>query len=194
MIRVLLFVILVFLLAAGFAWLADRPGDVVLDLGGYEIRTSLLVAAAALIALIAALGLIGAAIRAVVRAPRSVETFLGNRRRDRGYRALSAGMIAVGAGDPRAARRAADEARAHLGDAPLALLLSAQAAQLAGDGDRARIAFEALSARRDTRILGLHGLFVEARRQGADEAARHFAEEATSASPRIGWAGTALFE
>src|SRR5262249_26970457 len=36
--------------------------------------------------------------------------------------------------------------------------------------------------------------FVEARRQGEHEAARHLAEEAARVAPRIGWAGTALFE
>ena len=121
--------------------------------------------------------------------------FFGNRRRDRGYRALTAGMIAVGAGDVRAARRAAVESRSLLGEEPLVLLLSAQAAQLAGDGDGARTSFEALERRPETRVLGLHGLYVEARRQGEHEAARHFAEEAASGhSPRIAWAGAALFE
>ena len=34
-------------------------------------------------------------------------------------------------------------------------------------------------------MLGLHGLFVEARRQGEHAAARHFAEEAMRLAPRI---------
>ena len=38
MARVLVFVIVVFLAAAGFAWLADRPGAIVLTWQGYEIR------------------------------------------------------------------------------------------------------------------------------------------------------------
>jgi HemY protein len=104
-------------------------------------------------------------------------------------------MIAVGAGDVRTARRASAESLAFLGkDEPLVLLLSAQAAQIAGDGAAARTAFEALAAAKDTRVLGLHGLFVEARRQGEHTAARHFAEEATRLQPQIGWAGAALFE
>ena len=45
MIRVLVLVAILFLLAAGFAWLAERPGDLVLTWQGYEIRTSLMVAA-----------------------------------------------------------------------------------------------------------------------------------------------------
>jgi HemY protein len=194
MIRVLLYVILVFLLAAGFAWLADRPGTIVLTWQDYEIRTSLMVAAVVFIVLVAALALLGAVIRSLVKAPDMLGRFLGTRRRQRGYRALSSGLIAIGAGDLRTARRAADESRSLLGEEPLTLLLAAQAAQLAGETDRARAAFETLAGRPDTKVLGLHGLFVEARRQGEDEAARHFAEEAMRAAPRIGWAGTALFE
>ncbi len=194
MIRVLFYIVLVFLLAIGFAWLADRPGVIVLTWQNYEIRASLMVAAIALLALIAALAFLGAIVRGVLRAPDMLGRFLGTRRRERGYRALSTGLIAVGAGDARTARRAADESTSLLGHEPLTLLLTAQAAQLAGDGDRARVAFEALAAKPETRVVGLHGLFIEARRQGEDQAARHFAEEAMQASPRTGWAGTALFE
>ena len=194
MIRLLAIVVLIFAAAAGFAWLAERPGGLVLAWQGYEIRTSLMVAAIGVALVIAAIAFIGALVRWVISTPQSVGHFLGARRRDRGYRALTRGMIAVGAGDVRAARRAAQESQTLLGKEPLVLLLSAQAAQIAGDGAAARTAFEALSAEHDTRVLGLHGLFVEARRQGEHAAARHFAEEATRLQPKIGWAGTALFE
>ena len=195
MIRVLLYVIAVFLLAAGFVWLAERPGELLVTWQGYEIHTSVMVAVVGVAVLIAVLALIGAAIRAIVRTPQAVGHFFGARRRDRGYRALTRGMIAVGAGDTRAAQRAAHESQSLLGERePLVLLLSAQAAQIAGDGGSARSAFTSLSENPDTRVLGLHGLFVEARRQGEHAAARHFAEEAVRVAPRVGWAGTALFE
>jgi HemY protein len=194
MIRVLVYLVIVFAVAIGAAWLADRPGEVVLHWQGYEIRTSLLLAAAGVLAVMAVIGIVWALFRAIIRAPRSFGTYLGRRRRDRGYRALTTGMIAVGAGDARAARKAADESRTLLGPEPLVLLLTAQAAQLGGDGAAARGSFEALAARPDTRLLGLHGLFVEAERQEQHEAARHFADEAAGATPRVGWAGTALFE
>jgi HemY protein len=194
MVRVIFYVVLVFLVAAGAAWLADRPGTIVLAWQGQEIRTSLAVAALAFVVLIGLLALIGAVIRAILNSPRTFGEYIGARRRDRGYRALSAGMIAVGAGDARLARRAAEESTGLLAGEPLTLLLTAQAAQLAGDGDGARMAFEALAEDRGTRVLGLHGLFVEARRQGEHAAARHFAEEAARVAPQIGWAGTALFE
>jgi HemY protein len=194
MIRVLVYLVIVFAVAIGAAWLADRPGEVVLHWQGYEIRTSLLLAAAGVLAVMAVIGIVWVLLRAIIRAPRSFGTYLGRRRRDRGYRALTTGMIAVGAGDARAARKAAEESRTLLGAEPLVLLLTAQAAQLAGDGAAARSSFEALAARPDTRLLGLHGLFVEAERQDQHEAARHFADEASGATPRVGWAGAALFE
>jgi HemY protein len=194
MIRVLVYVALVFVAAAGFAWLAERPGNLLLTWQGYEIRTSLMVAAAAAAIVIAAIALLGAIVRAIVNTPGALGRVLGARRRDRGYRALTRGMIAVGAGDVRAARRAARESRSLLGGEPMVLLLAGQAAQIAGDDAAARTAFESLADDPETRVLGLHGLFVEARRQGEHGAARHFAEEAAALAPRIGWAGTALFE
>src|SRR5437867_4355772 len=137
MIRVLFFVLLLFALALGFAWLAERPGDLTILWQGYQIRTSLIIATAGLVLGAAVLFVIGALVRAVIRTPRSVGEFFGGRRRDRGYRALTRGMIAIGAGDPRAARRASEEARALLGGEPLVLLLTAQAAQIAGDASAA---------------------------------------------------------
>ncbi len=195
MIRVLLYIVVVFLLAAGFVWLAERPGALLIDWQGYEIRTSVMVAVVAAGVLIALIAILWSLLRAVLRMPQAVGNFFGARRRDRGYRALSRGMIAVGAGDKRAAQRAARELQNLLGkQEPLALLLSAQAAQIAGDVKAARSAFTALSETAETRVLGLHGLFVEARRAGEHGAARHFAEEAMRLSPRVAWAGTALFD
>ena len=60
------------------------------------------------------------------------------RRRAKGFAAVSRGMVAVGAGDPRSAKRHADDASRLLGDEPLALLLKAQAAQMTGDRVRGR--------------------------------------------------------
>ena len=45
MIRVVIFLVLVGLLALGAAWLADRPGDVVVTWQGLRIETSVMVLA-----------------------------------------------------------------------------------------------------------------------------------------------------
>ncbi|MHA1158505.1 MAG: heme biosynthesis protein HemY [Alphaproteobacteria bacterium] len=194
MIRFLLYLGFIFLLALGFVWLADRPGDLALHWQGYEIRTSLVVAAVGIVVVVAALALLGAIVRMALQAPGNVRRAFGARKRDRGYRALTRGMIAVGAGDTRGARRAAQESRTLLGSDPLVMLLAAQSAQLTGNRTAARTAFERLADNHDTRVLGLHGLFVEAQRQGEHAAALHFAEEAHHLSAQIPWAGQAVFD
>jgi HemY protein len=116
------------------------------------------------------------------------------RRRARGFQAISRGMVAVGSGDQRTARRYADDAQKLLGQEPLALLLKAQAAQMAGDRPGAEGAFKQMLNEPETQVLGLRGLFVEARRKGDGAAARAYAAEAARLAPSVPWAGEALLE
>ena len=182
------------MLAAGFAWFADRPGDVAIAWMGYRIETSVMVAAFALAALVIALILLWSIVRGIVRSPEQVSLFFRHRRAVKGYLAITRGLIAIGAGDLRIARKAADDAaRLSPGD-PLALLLTAQSAQMAGDRDGAEQAFRAMTKRDDTKLLGLRGLYIEAQRRDDPQAARLAAEEAAKASPAPAWAGQAVLD
>jgi HemY protein len=194
MIRVALYLIVVGLIAYGVALVADRPGDVVVTWQGWRIETSLLVLAAAVIAAVAVLSLIFAVIRSVARSPMVLARLLRNRRGVRAYEAISQGLIAVGAGDVAAAQRFTADAQRLAPGEPLALLLSAQAAQLVGDRDSAERAFRTMAGRPDTKALGLHGLFIEAQRRNDVGGARAYAEEAARIAPSLGWAGTAVLE
>ena len=194
MIRVVLFFILVGLFALGVAWLAERPGDVAITWQGWRIETSLLFAVAAIAALIVVATLLWSLIRALLRAPSSVAAYLRERRQRRGFAAISRGLVAVGAGDARAAQKFAQEAERKIPAEPLALLLNAQTAQLAGDRAAAERAFRAMARRGDTKLLGLRGLFVEARRRDDLDAARAYAEEAANTAPALAWAGQAVLE
>jgi HemY protein len=137
-------------------------------------------------------------VRAIVRAPDALARRRRARRGARGYRALSHGVIAVGSGDVRAARRFTQEAGRFAPGEPLTLLLRAQAAQLAGDRADAAASFQQMAERDDTRALGLHGLFVEAQRRNDAAAALFYAEEAAKQSSGpgsvSGWAGQAVLE
>jgi len=194
MIRVVLFLLAVAVLAAGFVWLADRPGDVAVTWMGYHIETSVMVAALAVAVLAVVLMALWAIVRGIMRSPEQAALFFRHRRAMKGYLAISRGLIAVGAGDLRSARRSADEAaRLSPGD-PLALLLSAQSAQMAGDRGGAERAFREMTRRDDTRLLGLRGLYIEAQRHADAQAARLAAEEAGKASPAPVWAGQAVLD
>jgi HemY protein len=194
MIRVVIFLVAVALAALGTAWLADRPGDVVITWLGYRIETSVmvLIVAVAAVALVAIV--LWGLLRALWRSPANVAFFLRHRRSARGYQAISRGLIAIGAGDLKAARRLAAEARRYAAAEPLALLLAAQTAQLAGNRPAAEVAFRKMADHAETRLLGLHGLFVEAQRRNDRAAARAVAEEAVRANPAAGWAAQAVLD
>ena len=44
----------------------------------------------------------------------------------------------------------------------------------------------------ETKLLGLRGLYIEAQRVGAREAARHYAVEAAKEAPQLEWASSAV--
>ncbi len=194
MIRVVVYLVIVGLVAVGAVWFAEHPGDVAITWQGRRIETSVMVLVVAVAALAAAAMMAWSLVRAVVRAPAMLARHLAHRRGVRGYRAVSRGLIAVGSGDVGAAKRYADEADRLIPREPLTLLLAAQSAQLAGDRAGAAARFEAMAGRDDTRLLGLHGLFIEARRRNDPAAALIYAEEAANEGAAPGWAGQAVLE
>lgn len=196
MLRVLFFLVLVFLVGLGFAWLADRPGELLVTFNGYQYQVSLMVAAALIAALVAAVMLGWWLVKAIWNSPYAVSRYFRVRRRDRGYQALSTGMIAAGAGDASLARRKNREA-AKLISAdrePLIHLLDAQTSLLEGDHESARKKFRAMLEDPEMRLLGLRGLYLEAQRVGERQAARHYATQAADLAPQLGWAAESTLE
>ena len=194
MLRLIAFLVAIALIAAGLAWLADRPGELAIQWQGYQIETSVFRAIVLLVALVAVALLIWSILRNIWYSPAAVGNVLSKRRQKLGIDALSSGMIALGAGDKSAAMRAAIQARKSLPNEPLTHLLRAQAAQLTGDRTTARRIFEAMLASPDTEQLGLRGLFLEAQREHETDAARHFAERAVALNPKLAWAVDGLFD
>ena len=190
MIRVVAFLVVLAVLTWCGVWLIHHPGHVELDWFGAVVSTS----AALLVLAIAIAAILGWTIlRFVIGFPSFVALFSRQRRREKGYAALSRGLIAVGAGDARTAGKASAQASRHLRNDPLALMLRAQAAHMNDEGGEARTAFEALAQRDDTRVLGLRGLHAEATRRGDDDAARHFAGAAHRVTP-LPWSAQAVLE
>ena len=194
MIRIVFFLASLAVIAAGVGWIADRPGEVSITWMGYRIETSVMVAFFAVVALVIVLMLAWWMMSAILHSPEYASLFFKHRRAAKGYLAVTRGLIAIGSGDLRLARKSAEEAaRLSPGD-PLALLLSAQSAQMAGDRSGAERAFRAMTARDDTRALGLRGLYIEAQRRNDMQAARLAAEEAAKLRPAVSWAGHAVLE
>ena len=110
MIRVVIYLIIVGLFALGAAWLADRPGDVVITWQNQRIETSVMVLIIAVMAFATLAVMLWSVVRAILRSPDILWMYLRTRRGVRGYLAVSQGLIAIGSGDARAARKFADEA------------------------------------------------------------------------------------
>lgn len=196
MIRILFFLVVVFALGLGFAWLADRPGDMVVTVDGYQYQVSLMVAATLLVAVVAAVMVVWWLVKAIWNSPYTISRYFRVRRRDRGYQALSTGMIAAGAGDGALARKMNKEALKLIRSEtePLIQLLDAQASLLEGDHATARDKFEAMLDDPEMRLLGLRGLYLEAERLGDRNAARHYAGRAAETAPHLAWAANATIE
>lgn len=192
MLRIILFLIAVALVGSGAAWLVEQGGDVVLTWGGWRAEVSLPVFALGVLIVVVLILMVWAILSGLWRLPHRMRTAHHARRHARGRHAITQGLIAIGMGDAEAARRHSLAARRDAHQDPLALLLHAQTAQIEGDRDGARRAFHAMTARDDTRLLGLRGLFVEAQRADDLPAAVAIAEEALKVEPASPWAAHAM--
>ena len=192
MVRIVLFLVLIALAAAGAAWIADQAGDVTVTWSGYRIERTfgefVLTVGVVLVAAI----LLWSLLLALWRTPGRIRRGRHERRHARGRHAITHGLLAIGHGDAAAARMHAETAKRHAGNDPLTLLLHAQSAQLDGDRAGARAAFTAMAEREDTRLLGLRGLFIEAQRADDALAAVAVAEEALKIAPSSTWASHAV--
>lgn len=194
--KVLFFLALILAAGFGFSWIADRPGDISLVWQGQSYQTTLIVAITALVALVALVMAFWWVIRTLWTSPHSVRRFFRARKRDRGYQALSTGLIAAGAGNALLARKMSARARGLIraDQEPLIRVLDAQTALIEGRHDEARRLYQEMSEDPETRELGLRGLYVEANRLGAHEAARQYAETAAEHAPYLPWAAKATLE
>ncbi|MHC5231793.1 heme biosynthesis HemY N-terminal domain-containing protein [Brucella sp. LJL56] len=194
MLRVLFYLFIVAALGFGFAWLADRPGELDVTFAGNHYNVPLITAVAGIVAIVAAILILWWLVKSIIQSPYTLRRHFRARKRDRGYQSLSTGLIAAGAGDAEAARRMTKQAGKLLSSdqEPLIKLLEVQTAMLEGRTEDARKGFEAMVEDPETRLLGLRGLYIEAQRVGARDAARHYAAEAVSQAPQLEWASSAM--
>jgi HemY protein len=181
-------------LAAGFAWIADRPGTLTIRWLGREIEMSFIAGVVAAVLAVVAIWFVWSLFRRLWASPQAVGRYWAYRKNRKGYESLSRGIIAAGAGDASAAAKHAAIAGNSLADEPLVNVLAAQAAQLKGDRASVKRIFEAMTKSPDTEALGLRGLFSEARQSGDMAAARRHAERALALNPRLSWASGAVLQ
>ena len=169
--RLALFVLLTALLVAGCVWLADRPGSVTVHWLGWRLDTTVPV----VVFCLAALGCLLVYLQRLVGFLWAFPArWLAHRqavRQREGYLALSDGLATVAGGDTTQASKLARKAETLLHDPQVTGLLSAQAAELAGDETSARAHYRDLLARPETALSGCQGMLALAlKRKDYDEA------------------------
>lgn len=194
MTKIFVYILGVTALVVGAVWLADRPGLVTVQWEGWRADTSVPVLLAILAATVTLLTAVARTLLMLRRVPRRIAETHRTRRGHKGYLALSGGFAAIAAGDAHRALRLAKEAEARLKDPSLTLLLSAQAAELAGDIVSARGSYDALLERPETTLIGLRGLIGQLRKEDKHDEALALAVRAVSLRSDAAWAVQALFE
>lgn len=187
-------IILAAVLFIGGYLLITNPGSIQIDWLGYKIQVNVLLAAVALVALLIVVAWGYHGWRLLLNAPRSIRENLAKQKREKGYKALTLGMVALAAGDPDEAKRQSKRADNLLNDPPITMLLAAQAAQLNGDEKAARRYFTEMLRTEETKFLGLRGLIQQARATGDQHEALELIREAREMRPDSNWVLDAAFD
>ena len=193
LIKVLLFVAAITALTLGAGMLADTGGGIQIAVAGYEFTFGPLqavIAALLLVALVWVLmklvGLLVAVLRFVNGDETAISRYFDRNRERKGYQALAEGMMAIASGEGRIALARAAKAEKFLHKPDLTTLLTAQAAEMAGDTRRATEAYKLLLGDHSTRFVGIRGLLKQKLTEGDTATALKLAEKAFALKPKHG--------
>ncbi|TQS70478.1 heme biosynthesis protein HemY [Rhodobacteraceae bacterium] len=189
-IKVAVFLLLVAAIAYGAVYLANAADGVQIVLAGVEYTLGPVQTIIAVLILIVgvwlAIRVIGALV-AFLRFLAGDETALSRHfdrtRERRGFKALSDGMMAVAAGEGKLALSKAKKADKLLDRPELTNLLVAQAAEAAGDTQRATEAYKLLLSDDRTRFVGVRGLMKQKLAEGDTDTALKLAGKAYALKP-----------
>ena len=113
----------------------------------------------------------------------AISRYFDRNRERKGYLALSEGMMALASGDGAHAISQAARAEKFLRKPELTNLLTAQAAEMAGDSRKAAEVYKRLLADDRTRFVGVRGLMKQKLAEGDSETALKLAEKAFLMKP-----------
>lgn len=194
MTRLLIFLVLITCFSIATMWFIENDGSVVINWMGYRIQTSTAFVTLASVILLVFLSIIIQILLWIKNAPKRYRKARLEKKRSRGLTALTEGFAAVAAGDAKQAKKLTKKAANNLGSIPLTKLLSAQTAQLDGDRELAKAHYTAMLESKETEIIAIKGLLIEARQDGDLEKAIFLAEKAVRLRPDADWAVSILLD
>lgn len=114
----------------------------------------------------------------------ALSRYFDRNRERKGFEALSEGLMALANGEGRMAMTKAAKADKYLNKPELTNLLTAQAAELAGDTRKAEETYRKLIENEQTRFVGVRGIMKQKLAAGDTETALQLAEKAFALKPK----------
>ena len=189
--KILFFVAIVAALALGVERLMQIEGGAVVEIAGQEFELSVLhlVLGAIVIIFLVWLGfkifgLLVATFKFLNGDETAISRYFNRNRERKGFDALSDGMMALASGEGRVALAKASRAEKYLERPELTNLLTAQAAEMAGDRVKAEQTYKRLLEDDRTRFVGVRGIMKQKLQAGDTDTALKLAEKAFALKPK----------
>lgn len=190
LLKILFFFAVVLAIALGAMQLSETGQTLRLEYAGTEIALTPIKAIVALLVLMVLawlvfklLGLALAFIRFIAGDETAISRYFARSRERKGYDALGEGMLAVASGEGKLALAKAARAEKFLDRPHITDLLTAQAAEVAGDSARANATYRKLLEDERTRFVGIRGLMRQKLDEGDTRAAMLLAQKAYAIKP-----------
>lgn len=191
LIKIVLFFCIVAALSYGAVQLLQLDGGIRIALAGQEFNLGPLQTVIALILLVIAVwlfiklvGLLYATFRFLNGDETAISRYFDRNRERKGFQALADGMLALASGEGRLAMAKAARAERYLDRPDLTTLLTAQAAEMAGDKGKAEEAYKRLLGEERTRFVGVRGIMKQRLEAGETDKALKLAKTAFAIKPQ----------
>ncbi|KZY04589.1 MULTISPECIES: heme biosynthesis protein HemY [unclassified Sulfitobacter] len=201
LIKIVLFVIIVAALAYGAAYLLDSQGGLQVTVMGTEYNFGPLQSVIAVLLLVLAvwllfkiLGLLVATWKFLNGDETAISRHFDRNREKKGLEALSDGLMALASGEGRVAMNKAAKADRYLNRPEVTNLLTAQAAEMAGDRRKAEESYRKLIENERTRFVGVRGIMRQKLAEGDTETAYQLAQKAFALKPKHAETGDTLLK
>jgi HemY protein len=188
--KIILFVVAIAAITFGAGAVMDTGGSITMQFGGQEIAITPIQAVIGLLLFVCALwviewlmGILVAVFKFFNGDDTAISRYFGRNKEERGFKALADGMVALAAGEGKAAIDKAAQAERLLERPQLTNLISAQAAEVSGDTKRAVKYYKRLLQDDQTRFVGVRGLMKQKLADGDTDTALALAEKAMALRP-----------
>ena len=191
LLKIVIFIVAVAALAIGAGWLLESEGGITIVVAGTEYPFGPLQSVIGLTLLVIAvwiglkvLGLLVATWKFLNGDETAMSRYFDRNRAAKGFDALSQGMMALASGEGRLALAKAEKASRYLDRPELTNLLTAQAAEMAGDRKKAEETYRKLVENDATRFVGVRGIMKQKLADGDTDTALKLAEKAFALKPK----------